>query len=85
MRFLFPRVSHSPSLRQSCQIHRARNQADVAERLREVAQESAARRVYLFRQQSERISPIAERMEEIDRFIQSSLIGQVVHHPEAAQ
>jgi hypothetical protein len=37
IRLLFPRVLRSPSLRQSCQIHRARNQADVAERLGEVA------------------------------------------------
>src|SRR5262245_59582859 len=85
MRFLFPRVSHSPSFRQSCQIHRARNQADVAERLREVAEESAARRVYLFGQQSDRIGSIAERMEKIDGIIQPSLISQIIRHPEAAE
>ena len=56
----------------------------MTERLREVAQERAARRVYLFGQQPERVGPIAKRIEQVHRFIQPALIGQIVHQPETA-
>ena len=56
----------------------------MTERLREVAQECAARRVYLFGQKPERVCPIAKRIKQVNRFTQPPLIGQIVHHPEAA-
>src|SRR5215831_5207503 len=63
----------------------AGDHADVAERLWEVADELARRRVDLLRQQAERARPCTERRVEVLRLVEAPLTDQIVHQPEAAQ
>src|SRR5262249_59202608 len=49
------------------------------------AQVGAGRRVYLFGQQPERVGSVAERTEQVHRFIQPALISQVVHQPKTTE
>src|SRR5262245_25707105 len=67
------------------QCHATGNYADVAERLREVADELARCRIDLLGQQSERACPCTERGVQLLRLVDAPLANQIVHQPEAAQ
>src|SRR5262249_37126959 len=59
--------------------------ADVAERLREVAEELTGRGIYLLGQQTQAAGPGAKRRVEIRGLLQPALTGQVLDEPEAAE
>ncbi len=69
----------------SCQVDAAGDDADVAERLREVADERAGGRVDLLRQQAERAGAGAQGRVQVLGSFEVTLQNQVVDQPEAAQ
>src|SRR5262247_55129 len=75
----------SPVHTRSLQGHAAGDHADMAERLRKIADETACGRVDLFRQQSELTRPAAQRRIQTGRFVELALFGQIIDEPDAAQ
>src|SRR5262245_30739733 len=75
----------SSSCPRSGQCDAASDHADVAERLREVADKLARRRIDLLGQQAERACPRTERNVEVLRLVEAPLADQIIHEPEAAQ